>query len=169
MEQQANLVQCISCGKVREKFLVGCPKCGAVENKEIDSVEKTIYQVTLQTIQRGKQYYKKELTDEQRTWFSDRIPNGQSWQFYAGIVLINNLNTIWLKEIAEFEKWSEPISCGNCRAFFVMSFMTEEKQQNFCNLINTFNHQRIRDERAKREENQTDIQGEDTESNTRDS
>lgn len=155
MEQpKVDLIICNKCGQVREKFLVGCPKCGEISNKEFDPEEKVFYEVTLKTIQHGKMWYQRKLTEEQRTWFSDRVPNGQNWQFYAGIVLINNLNTVWLKECLDYEKWSEPISCGNARVFFLMSFMTKEKQQNFCNLINAFNHYRIKHEK------ETDLQGE---------
>jgi len=173
MNKEVDLVQCIKCSHIREKLLVGCPKCGSVDNKPLgsDKDEKGYYTVTLKTIENSRKFYKNELTDEQRTWFSDRIPSGQSWQFYAGIVLSNNLNIIWLREVLDFGKYSQPLSCGNARAMFVVSFMSREKQQNFCDFLNTFTHERIRDskaikedyERAKREENQTDIQGEDSE------
>lgn len=164
-EQLENkLVVCVKCSTVREKFLVGCPKCGAVENEELDSTKKGYYEITLEVIQKGKLFYKKELNDEQRTWFSDRIPNGQSWQFYAGIILINNLNTIWLNsltqnQILDRDYWEQPICCGNARVFHLMSFMSKEKQNNFCNFLNAFSHERIRDEN-RRKEDQTNLQGE---------
>lgn len=156
MKPKVDLIVCTQCGQVRERFLVGCPKCGGISNKDVDTTQKVFYEITLETIAHGKIFYMKELNDEQKTWFSDRIPNGQSWQFYAGIVLVNNLNTVWLKEIIEFEKWSEPISCGNARVYFLMSFMTKEKQQNFCNLINAFNHHKITYDKEK---DKRDLQG----------
>lgn len=154
MEQQVDMIQCLKCGKVREKFLVGCPKCGAIENRSIDPEQKSYYEITLQTIQNGKGFYKKELTDEQRTWFTERIPTGQSWQFYAGVVLVNNLNTVWLVDLTrngllDRDKWEEPICCGNSRVYFIMSFMTQEKQQKFCDMLNAFNHERIRDDKER--------------------
>jgi hypothetical protein len=166
MNKEVDLIQCIKCSHIREKLLVGCPKCGSVDNNPIgsDKDQQGYYIVTLKTIENSRKFYKNELTDEQRTWFSDRIPSGQSWQFYAGIVLSNNLNIIWIRELLDFQQYSEPLSCGNSRAMFVVSFMSKEKQQNFCDFINTFTHERIRDERAKRKEDQTDIQGEDRES-----
>ena len=163
-EPKVDLIVCSKCGQAREKFLVGCPKCGEIANKEYS--EQVFYEVTLETIAHGKIYYQKELTEEQRTWFTDRIPSGQNWQFYAGIVLINNLNTVWLrylqdKEKITFDDWSEPISCGNSRVFFIMSYKTKENQQKFCDLINAFNHHRI-----KHEQREDELQRETKESDT---
>lgn len=162
MGSKAELVACNKCGRVREKFLVGCPECGNVGTQEFEPEKEVFYEVTLETIAHGKIYYQKELTEEQRTWFADRIPSGQNYQFYAGIVLINNLNTVWLrylqdKEKITFDDWSEPISCGNSRVFFIMSYKTKENQQKFCDLINAFNHHRISYEKQQGE---SDLQGE---------
>lgn len=166
MEPKVDLVACTQCGHVREKFLVGCPKCGNIANKEFNADRQVFYEVTLDTIQSGKRFFQKELTEEQRTFFADRIPNDQSWQFYAGAIIINNLNTVWLNDLTNNQllsrdKWDDPISCGNARVLFVMSYKNKEKQQSFCDLINAYNHHRIRHEKDITNL-QANIQGEDS-------
>lgn len=160
MEQpKVELVACNKCGRVREKFLIECPECGNIGTQTFEPEKQVFYEITLETIANGKRYYQKELDDAQRKFFNERIPSDQNWQFYAGIVLINNLNTVWLRDLQNREKltfddWSEPISCGNARVFFIMSYKSKEKQQHFCDLINAYNHHRIKHEK------ENDLQGE---------
>ena len=162
MEFDLNLIQCNKCGKVREKFLVGCPNCGVIENTEVDSENdhQTYKPITLDVIKRGSDYYKKEMMPEQRQWFKERIPNGQSWQFYAGILLANKLNMLWLRGAVKTEIFWLPLATIHSRVYYIMSFMSQEKQQLFCDLLNTFSHERLMNQRDAREGNQEDLQGE---------
>lgn len=166
MNLDLDLVQCLRCGKVREKFLVGCPNCGVIENRKVDpkNNENVYYEINLEVIKKGADFYKRELTDEQKTWFKYRIPNGQSWQFYAGILTATRLSLIWLNPLLPFEMYSQPISVTNSRVYYVMSFMTEEKRQNFCDFLNTFNPNK-----EKNGKGETNIQGETLPSNDKSS
>lgn len=144
MELQVDMVRCNRCGKVREKFLVGCPQCGTVENTEFDpnKKEEVQYVITPEVIKAGAEFFKKELEDIQKAWFKNKIPSGQSWQFYAGIVLAARLSLIWLKDVLPFEAYSQPISCTNARVYYVMSFMSQQKQKLFCDFLNMTNREK---------------------------
>lgn len=155
MNQDVDLIQCVKCGKIREKFLLACPKCGGFESEKADPSKgrKLWYNVTLEYIRAGAEYYKKNLEDVQKQWFKEKIPNQQPWQYYAGIITANRLSLIWLRELLPIEAFNDPITCTNVRVYYLVSFMTETKQKLFCDFINNL----FKD---KNENNKHDIQGE---------
>lgn len=141
MEIKVDLVKCTKCGHVREKFLIGCPECGSVENKEVD-VEKdftAFVKVTLESIEHGAQFYKAQLDDEQKRFFKERIPSGQPWEFYAGVIVTTRMMLPWLKSVLSFEQYSDPISVINSRVLYVMSFKKPGEKRQFCNFLNKLN------------------------------
>jgi len=151
---ELEIVQCARCGKIREKFLVGCPACGVIETVDPNQ-PPSAKDIDLNVIKAGAEFHKTNLEDEQIAQLREWIPKGQNWQFYAGMILAARLIIYWIKYLVPVDQLSLPMSIQNSRVYYLMSFMTKEKQQNFCDLLNTFNPNK---EKKKDEENRQGMQ-----------
>ena len=166
MELKVDLVRCSDCGEIRERFLIGCPKCGSNNKRDVDPDKDftAFVKVTLESIALGAKFYKDNLYAEQRKFFRERIPRGQDWQFYAGVIVTTRMMLPWLQSKLSFEDYSDPISIINSRCLYVMSFETVGKQTQFCDFLNKLNMELTQE--GREEIDQTHIQGEDEKSDS---
>jgi hypothetical protein len=151
IEQQPDLVVCNRCGTVRERFLLGCPKCKSAESTNTKDIK---HRVDMKSIEQGAELFKSAFSDEQKKCFKEWIPSDLPWEFYAGVIQANQVALKWLKVGVPFEVYSSPIATTNARVMYIMYYKSRKERElfiEFLNKVNGFPEEETDEQREDRE------------------